>query len=101
MDPFPHAHPRRSDRKIAKMAVILFVEREKEWEECEALTLDVSAQGARIEAGVSLTPGQVVQVDPGNGAEPVTGRVVWVGKPASEMEGQAGLEFFEQFKVPT
>jgi len=83
------------------MAIILFVERERDWEECDAFTLDVSAQGARIQAGISLTPGQVVEVVPGNGSDPVTGRVVWVGKPASDVEGQAGLEFLDRFKVPT
>jgi hypothetical protein len=81
------------------MAVILFVETEQTREQCEALTLDVSALGARIEAGISLTPGQVVEVVPGDGAEPVAGRVVWVGKPASEVEGQAGLEFLAPFHI--
>jgi hypothetical protein len=81
------------------MAVIMFVETEREKEQCEALTLDVSALGARIQAGVSLTPGQVVEVVPGDGADPVAGRVVWVGKPASEVEGQAGLEFLAPFHI--
>jgi hypothetical protein len=98
---FPQPLARRSDRRIAKMAILVFAEREKEREECEAFTLDVSAQGARIVTGISLTPGQVVQVVPADGSDPVTGRVVWVGKPASEVEGQAGLEFFGPFDVPT
>ena len=83
------------------MALIMFVETERKWEECDAVTLDVSAYGARIEASISLRPGQVVEVVPGNGSDSVTGRVVWVGKPASEVEGQAGLEFFDPFQVPT
>jgi hypothetical protein len=83
------------------MALIMFVETERKWEECDAVTLDVSAYGARIEAGVSLTPGQEVEVVPRDGSEPVAGRVVWVGKPASELEGQAGLEFFDPFHVST
>jgi hypothetical protein len=81
------------------MAIIMFVETEREMEECDATTLDVSALGARIEANVSLTPGQVVEVVPGDGADPVAGRVVWVGKPASEVEGQAGLEFLAPFHI--
>jgi hypothetical protein len=81
------------------MAIIMFVETERKWEECDAVTLDVSALGARIEAGISLTPGQVVEVVPGDGTDPVAGRVVWVGKPASQVEGQAGLEFFAPFHV--
>jgi hypothetical protein len=98
---FTQPLPRRSDRRIAKIAIVVFAEKEKEWEECETFTLDVSAQGARIQAGISLTPGQVVRVVPADGSDPVTGRVVWVGKPASEVEGQAGLEFLDPFNVST
>jgi hypothetical protein len=83
------------------MALIMFAETESKWEECDAVTLDVSAYGARIEVGISLTPGQVVEVVPRDGSEPLAGRVVWVGKPASELEGQAGLEFFDPFHVST
>jgi len=99
MGPLLHSIPRRCDRKITKMAIIMFVETEQKWQECDAVTVDVSALGARIETGISLTPGQVVEVVPGDGADPVAGRVVWVGKPASEVEGQAGLEFFSPFHV--
>jgi len=98
---FPQPAPRRSNRKIAKMAVVVFAENESEWEGCNAYTLDVSTEGARIQASISLTPGQVVEVIPINGSEPVTGRVVWVGQPASEVEGQAGLEFLDPFDVTT
>jgi hypothetical protein len=97
----PQPSLRRSDRKLAKIAIVVFAERESEWEGCNAYTLDVSTQGARIEASISLTPGQVVEVIPMNGSEPVTARVVWVGRPASEVEGQAGLEFLDPFAVTT
>ena len=83
------------------MAVIMFVETGGELEKHDALTLDVSEHGARVQAGVSLTPGQVVEVVSTQGNDPVRGRVVWVGKPASEMEGQAGLEFLDPFDIPT
>ena len=99
MAPLPQLVPRRCERRIAKMALIMFVETEQKREECEAVTLDISALGARIQAGISLTPGQMVEVVPGDGADPVAGRVVWVGKPASEMEGQAGLEFLAPFHI--
>ena len=98
---FAQPLPRRSERSIAKMAIVVFAEREKEWEGCDAFTLDVSAEGARIQASISLAPGQVVEVVPADGSDPVTGRVVWVGKPASEVEGQAGLEFFSPFDKST
>jgi hypothetical protein len=83
------------------MAIIIFAETERKWEESDAVTLDVSSYGARIEASISLTPGQVVEVVPGDGSDSVTGRVVWVGKPASEVEGQTGIEFFDPFLVST
>ena len=91
--------PRQSDRKIVKMAVILFVESDGELEKHEALTLDLSTHGARIQSNILLRPGQVVEVVPGEGAIPVPGRVVWVGKPASDLEGQAGLEFLDLFDI--
>jgi hypothetical protein len=84
---------RRSERKRARIAIVVYTENESEGEGCDAFTVDVSELGARIQSGVSLTPGQVVEVAPVNGSQPVTARVVWVGKPASELEGQAGLEF--------
>ena len=81
------------------MAVIVFLEAEGELEKHKALTLDVSAQGARIQAGISLTPGQMVEVLPAEGNDPVRGRVIWVGKPASEIQSQAGLEFLDPFDI--
>ena len=101
MATLPQPAPRRSNRKTAKMAIVVFAEKESEWEGCNAYTLDVSTEGARIQASISLTPGQVVEVIPINGSEPVTGRVVWVGQPATEVEGQAGLEFLDPFDVTT
>jgi hypothetical protein len=83
------------------MAVIMFVETEGEIEKHDALTLDVTAHGARIQAGISLTAGQVVEVVPSEGNDPVRGRVVWVGEPASEVQGQAGLEFLDPFQIST
>jgi hypothetical protein len=99
MATFSQLVPRRFERRIAKLAIIMFVETEGEWDGCEAHTLDISAQGARVQAGIELTQGQVVKVATGEGSDPVTGRVVWVGKPASELEGQAGLEFLEPFNI--
>lgn len=90
---------RRSERRIAKIAIVVFVEKERELEGCDAFTMDVSSQGARIQADISLSPGEMVEVVPVNGSEPVTARVVWVGNPASELEGQAGLEFLGPFDL--
>jgi hypothetical protein len=92
---------RRSLRRIAKIAIVVFVEKDSEREGCDGFTVDVSELGARIQAGIALTPGQMVEVVPVNGSEPVAARVVWVGKPASELEGQAGLEFLNPFNIAT
>jgi hypothetical protein len=43
----------------------------------------------------------MVEVVPVNGAESVAARVVWVGNPASELQGQAGLEFLDPFDIAT
>ena len=77
----------------------MFVERDNDREGCDAVTVDVSELGARIQANLALTPGQMVEVVPVNGSEPVAARVVWVGKPASELEGQAGLEFLNPYNI--
>ena len=83
------------------MALIMFAVTEGEPEQHEALTFDVSAHGARVQVGASLTPGQVVEVFPVEGNDPFRARVVWVGKPASEVESQAGLEFLDPFDIST
>lgn len=97
----PQVTHRRSERKIAKIAIVVFVDHEHEPAGSDAYTVDVSTLGARIQSQLSLTPGQMVEVVPVNGSEPVAARVVWVGKPASEMQGQAGLEFLDPFNLTT
>ena len=92
---------RRSERKSARIAIVVYTENESEREGSDAFTVDVSQLGARIQSAISLTPGQVVEVAPVNGSAPVTARVVWVGKPASELEGQAGIEFLNPFDIST
>ena len=77
----------------------MFVDHEREHSGTDACTVDVSTLGARIRSDLALTPGQMVEVVPVNGAESVAARVVWVGKPASELQGQAGLEFLDPFNI--
>jgi hypothetical protein len=97
----PRETHRRSERRIAKIAIVVFVDREREQGGSDACTVDVSTLGARIRSDLALTPGQMVEVVPVNGAESVAARVVWVGKPASELQGQAGLEFLDPFNIAT
>ena len=57
------------------------------------LVLDSSKNGFRLRGNFRLRRGQVVEIilddDPLN---PVRCSVVWVGKPGSKQEGEAGLE---------
>ena len=99
MSTMTQLRPRRSYRRAARMAVIMVFETEGEQERYDTCTLDVSRHGARVQAGISLTPGQLVEIFPGEGNDPIAGRVVWVGKPASETEGQAGLEFLDPSNI--
>ena len=97
----PQETRRRTERKVAKIAIVVFVDKETDREGSDAVTVDVSVRGARIQSDLTLTPGQMVEVVPVNGSDPVAARVVWVGKPASELQGQAGLEFLEPFNIST
>ena len=97
----PQPTHRRSERRTAKIAIVVFVDKEHEQGGTDAYTVDVSTLGARIQSDLALTPGQMVEVVPVNGSDPVAARVVWVGKPASELEGQAGLEFLDPFNIST
>jgi len=97
----PQPTHRRSERRIAKIAIVVFVDKEHEGQGSDAFTVDVSTLGARIQSDLALTPGQMVEVVPVNGADSVAARVVWVGKPASELQGQAGLEFLDPFNITT
>jgi len=97
----PQTAHRRSERRIAKIAIVVFVDHEHERGGSDACTVDVSTLGARIRSELSLAPGQMVEVVPVNGSEPVAARVVWVGRPASELQGQAGLEFLDPFNLTT
>ena len=101
MTSLPQENRRRTERRIAKIAIVVFADKEHEQEGSDAYTVDVSTLGARIQSDLSLTPGQIVEVVPVNGSQPVAARVVWVGSPASELEGQAGLEFLYPFNIST
>ncbi len=55
--------------------------------------MDFSMKGIRVRAGVALKRGQSVEIEAAEGRRScVPARVVWVGKPGSVEEGQAGLE---------
>jgi hypothetical protein len=90
---------RRSPRERVQIAVTLVIEGEVE--EHPATTVDLSAQGVRLQSDASIFPGQPVGLllgtDPGYVLQ---ARVVWIGKVGSVVEGQAGIEFLNPLARP-
>ncbi len=63
--------------------------------------MDLSQHGIKVQAKLSLIPGQIVQVIPSEGPEyAVLSRVVWVGPAVSDKDGEAGLEFLNPLPAP-
>ncbi len=59
-----------------------------------AHTVDISSQGARIQTGIPLVPGQVLVFVTSEGPEhALRCQVVWTGAIGSDREGEAGLSF--------
>jgi hypothetical protein len=94
----PFAKPRRSERMRARMAIVLLMDAEEGEVRSDAETVELSQHGCRIQGGVGLTQGQLIQITPADSPELVIpARVVWVGAPASDMAGEAGVEFLRPF----
>ena len=88
-------NPRRSKRFTAQLPIKLILESLFDKSACDALTLDISPSGARVQAKVPLAPGQAVRVVPNEGiARAIPGRIVWVNRLRAATKGEAGIEFF-------
>jgi PilZ domain len=88
-------NPRRSRRFTAQLPVKLILESFFDKSACDALTLDISPSGARVQAKAPLAPGQSVRVVPSEGiARAIPGRIVWVSRLKAASNGEAGIEFF-------
>lgn len=88
---------RRSERHPIRMAVVLLTDSETRETGTKAFTVDLSQHGCRVEGNASLTQGQIVQMIPSDSVDTaIMGRVVWVGKPASDLAGEAGIEFLHE-----
>jgi hypothetical protein len=62
----------------------------------QGFTVDVSPYGCRVEMGAPVSEGQLVRLLPWESPDgAVVGRVVWVGKPESNLAGEAGIEFLQ------
>lgn len=87
---------RRSERRPLRLALVLLMDTAQGESKDEGYTIDVSQHGCRIEGTGVLAEGQLIRLlpwDTPDGA--VAGRVVWVGDPASNLAGEAGIEFLQ------
>jgi hypothetical protein len=88
--------PRRSERHPIRLALVLMMNSDEGEIRNEAVTVDVSQHGCRVEGVATLSEGQVIRLIPWESAGPaISGRVVWVGEPASQLAGEAGIEFLQ------
>ncbi len=93
--PTESKQPTRSfKRRPAEIPVLLSVGEKAPEVPRPASVVDVSFMGMRVRAEADLKPGQKVNVTCMTGpVVAVPGKVVWVGRPGSEAEGQAGLRY--------
>jgi hypothetical protein len=76
------------------MAIILLSEDDEDQVHGEGYTADISEHGARVQTNMSLRVGQIVDLSPSDTPEyAARGRVVWIGTPASDQRGEAGIAF--------
>ena len=91
----PVPEGRRSRRTTTRKRASLILSRRGRAERLPCLVVDISEGGLRLHGSFSLKRGQVVEVLSDDGLLAAQYRVIWVGKPGSKQEGQAGLEMME------
>jgi len=85
---------RQARRLPARIPVKLIFDSRRPEVTHNAFTVDISPSGARVRAGVSLSPGQAVNVIPNEGTQyAIPGRVVWVSEVPADPGAEAGIEF--------
>jgi PilZ domain-containing protein len=85
---------RRSERKPARLALVLILDPAGKRAERRTYTFDLSPYGVGVEAAAVLKPGEIVELIPHEGPQySVRSRVIWVGEAESDRGGKAGLEF--------
>jgi PilZ domain len=88
----PAPEGRRSKRTITRKRASLIVSLRGRAERLPCLVVDSLKGGLRLRGSFRLKRGQVVEVLSDDGFLTVQCRVVWIGKPGSKQEGEAGLE---------
>ncbi len=93
MPTFPVPEGRRLRRIAAKKRASLIINLERNQMRIPCLVVDASERGFRLHGSFRLRRGQAVELildeDP---LSAVRCNVVWIGKPGSNQEGEAGLE---------
>jgi hypothetical protein len=96
MEDTTYTTSRRSERRQLRLALVLLMDNEEGEVRNEGYTIDISQHGCRIEGAATLCQGQLVRLLPWESPDgAVAGRVVWVGDPASNLAGEAGIEFLQ------
>jgi hypothetical protein len=91
---------RRSQRNPVTVHFGVRVDCKGKKAEYSALMIMASPLGATVRTKAPLSVDQTIDImtneEP---SKPVPCRIVWVGKPGSEVEGHAGLEFLKTFRL--
>ena len=88
----PRTRGRRLNRTAIRKRASLIVSLKGRAERLPCIVVDSSQGGLRLRGSFRLKMGQVVEVLSDDGFLTAQFRVIWVGKPGSKQEGQAGLE---------
>ena len=84
---------RRSKRTALKKCASLIINHGHQAHRIPCLILDNSQHGFRISRAFRLKRGQLVEVIlDEHSSDTVRCKVMWIGKPQSEQQGEAGLE---------
>jgi PilZ domain len=89
---FPVPPCRRSSRTSIRKRASLIVSLKGRAERLPCIVVDGSQGGLRLRGSFRLKMGQVVEVLSDDGFLTTQCRVIWIGKPASRQESEAGLD---------
>lgn len=92
----PSTNIRKHERIPAKIPIFLVVKAESKRTDHEAVTLNLSQLGVRVQGDVRLAPGQLVEIISKVSPRYAHAcRVVWSGDIGSTYEGELGLQVLD------
>jgi hypothetical protein len=90
---FDAGQVRRSKRVVQTLRASLVVDLVSHPKRLPCLIVDSSPEGFRVRTSSPLRRGQAVEIIPNDDPlHPVQCSVIWVGKPGSKQQGEAGLQ---------